>query len=141
MSVHEFVKRTYRDKHWEILEKEMKTFLDPITGHIKSEYLRETRCAVCLSESYKLSFEKDGFCFVKCEGCGLLYVNPQLVEEKIISNYEDSPSSDSWVDVLLSREEQEFNIKISSDLSLKILMLCIRKEVTYWISGVRSGSF
>ena len=35
MSVHEFVKRTYRDKHWEILEKEMKTFLDPITGHIK----------------------------------------------------------------------------------------------------------
>ena len=111
MSVHEFVKNTYRDKHWEILEKEMETFLDPATGQIKSEYLRETRCTVCLSESYKLSFEKDGFCFVKCEGCGLLYVNPQLNEEKIISNYEDSPSSDSWVEVLLSREEQEFNIK------------------------------
>jgi len=106
-----FVKSTGRDKHWDVLEKEMKTLLDTATGKIKSEYLMETYCPVCLSESYKLSFEKDGFCFVKCEGCGLLYVNPQLNEEKIISNYEDSPSSDSWVDVLISREEQEWNIE------------------------------
>ena len=106
-----FVKSTGRDKHWDVLEKEMKTLLDTATGKIRSEYLIETCCPVCLSESYKLSFEKDGFCFVKCEGCGLLYVNPQLNEEKIISNYEGSPSSDSWVDVLISREEQEWNIE------------------------------
>jgi len=103
-----FVKKTGRDKHWDVLAKELAQILDK-NGTIPSRYLREVSCVVCESPSYLPAFKKEGFQFVKCTGCGLLYVNPQLDPAQLIDHYRSGLSSDSWVEVLMSEEEQRWS--------------------------------
>ena len=41
------------------------------------------QCNICSSESTDLLWAKDGFQYVKCKRCGLVYVNPRLTEDEI----------------------------------------------------------
>ena len=63
------------------------------------------RCVVCDSDRHNVSFLKDGFRFVKCCACGLLFVNPQLSQEHVLEDYKGKESLNQWVDVLLSPKQ------------------------------------
>ncbi len=111
MGTYDFVKDTGRDKYWQLKEKEKKMMLDPKTGRLKKEYERYVKCPVCEVDDTSFAFEKDGFTYVKCLKCGMLYINPQLDEAKIISHYRSLPSQDYWVDVLQTPRQLEYDTK------------------------------
>jgi SAM-dependent methyltransferase len=111
MGTYDFVKDTGRDKYWRLKEKEKKIMLDPKTGRLRKDLERYVKCPVCKVDDTSFAFEKDGFTYVKCLKCGMLYINPQLDDAKIIAHYRSLPSQDYWVDVLQSPRQLEYDTK------------------------------
>ena len=46
-------------------------------------------CPVCGDKDFKRLFPKDGLEFVKCRGCGLVYINPQPADDEISALYSE----------------------------------------------------
>ena len=109
MSTKDFAATTGRHKYWELVEKELAPLQDE-QGMLKKELHRPVDCAVCRVDHAEKVFVKEGFTFVRCKQCGLVYVNPQCATEKLIESYEMNASLDYWVDVLLSQGEQEYDV-------------------------------
>lgn len=111
MSTNEFVKATGRDKLWEIVAEELKELQGP-DGMLKKELERPVKCTLCGIDDTNPVFVKEGFTFVMCKSCGLVYVNPQADSEKLRSWYEHCKSADMWVDMVLQSNQQlEFDRK------------------------------
>ena len=49
---------------------------------------RHVFCNLCRNDSASQLWVKDGFQYVRCENCGLVYVNPQLIPSEIQRIYE-----------------------------------------------------
>jgi len=112
MPLSKFDKQTGRDKFFEKMEKELKAITDPSTGEIYADITKKVPCPLCNKDDYKLLFKKQGFYFVRCNDCGVIYVNPQIIEEKIINFYKkDSNANKFWIEVLLSPTEIKLNNK------------------------------
>jgi len=111
MGTYDFVKETGRDKYWEFMEKEKKMMLDPKTGKLKKSLEKFVKCPVCVIDDASFAFEKDGFSYVRCNSCGMLYTNPQLNEEKIRAQYRSLPSQNYWVDVLQTQRQLKYDTK------------------------------
>lgn len=47
----------------------------------------EINCSLCQMNNYKILYRKDGFNVVKCQNCGLIFVNPRLKQSQLTSNY------------------------------------------------------
>ena len=110
MSTKDFAADTGRHKYWELVEKELKMLQDD-RGMLKKELHRHVDCALCRVDDATEIFVKEGFTFVRCNRCGLVYVNPQCATDKLTENYELNASADFWVDVLLSGPEQDYDIR------------------------------
>jgi len=106
-----FVKKTGRDRYWLKQDRELEALIDPESGAIRKNVARPVKCVVCGSREHNLVFIKHGFRFVKCAECGLLFVNPQLDESKLLDHYRENESSDRWVDVLLSKAQLDYDAK------------------------------
>lgn len=111
MGTYDFVRKTGRDKYWELMEKDKKMMVDPKTGRLRKEYERHVKCPVCRVDDTSKAFEKDGFTYVKCVRCGMLYINPQLDDAKILSQYRALPSQKYWVEVLQSPPQLAYDTK------------------------------
>lgn len=61
----------------------MKTFAADTTG---SEYV-EIRCEICGCGSYRPAMRSDAYRFVRCNGCGVTYQNPQPTAQSIRLRY------------------------------------------------------
>lgn len=46
-------------------------------------------CNICKKNDYKVYLKKDTFTIVKCQNCGLIYVNPRLNENELLKIYDD----------------------------------------------------
>jgi 2-polyprenyl-3-methyl-5-hydroxy-6-metoxy-1,4-benzoquinol methylase len=119
--VYAFVKDTGRDKYWKTQENELAKLIDPATGLIDQRYTQPVPCVVCGSDRYNVSFVKEGFQFVKCCECNLLYVNPQLSEQHVLEDYKDKQSLNEWVDVLLSEKQQQYDRQKKYRPALEVL--------------------
>ncbi len=104
-----FVKETGRDRYFKTQDDELTDLVDPSTGELKENLARHIDCVVCGSSKHNLVFKKQGFRFVKCCTCGLLFVNPQLDESQLIHSYKENDSQNQWVDVLLSKAQLEYD--------------------------------
>ena len=111
MGTYDFVKATGRDKYWALKEKEKKFMTDPKTGMLKKEFERRVKCPLCLADDTAPAFVKEGFQYVKCLKCGMLYINPQLDEGKMLSQYRSLPSQSYWVDVLQTPRQLAYDSK------------------------------
>ncbi len=70
--------------------------------------LEEVPCNLCGSGSSVLVHRKDGFRIVRCEECGLIYVNPRLCSEALVSQYEEGYFfAGSYADYLSERKGLE----------------------------------
>jgi 2-polyprenyl-3-methyl-5-hydroxy-6-metoxy-1,4-benzoquinol methylase len=76
----------------EIREGRMQRFLGP-DGLVRSELVEDVACPVCGSDRHEELFRKEGFTFVTCGACSLVYVNPQLRTEAVREVYEDESYS------------------------------------------------
>jgi 2-polyprenyl-3-methyl-5-hydroxy-6-metoxy-1,4-benzoquinol methylase len=107
-STYDFVKDTKRDRYWELRKREIGFLVDPDTQQVREEFAHWVNCCVCSQEGEFL-FKKEGFKFVRCKNCDLVFVNPQVKEEILTQVYEGTSSLDAWVDVLLSDANKEYD--------------------------------
>lgn len=103
-----FDRETNRNQFFYHRDKELDEMVDPRTGKMPEELMEKINCRICNSGDYSALFVKNGFDFVRCQDCGLVYVNPQLKEKAILQYYsEEAPSHDTFFDIILSPKQQE----------------------------------
>jgi SAM-dependent methyltransferase len=93
---------TGRDRYFEARDRELAAFVDPATGRLAEAVAQEADCPLCDSASHHALFEKQGFTFVRCDECGLVFVNPHLDESVVLDQYRTAETNDLWFDVLTS---------------------------------------
>ena len=99
-------------RYLELYRQEISALIDPETGMVENRLLSERSCPVCESTSSEYQFVKDGFHFVKCKECHLLYVNPSLRESALKAYYEDSKAIDFFQQYILMPTRQVRNQNI-----------------------------
>ncbi|MDH5680882.1 MAG: class I SAM-dependent methyltransferase, partial [Spirochaetota bacterium] len=62
-------------------------------------------CNVCGSEDFRRHMQCEGFSYVKCEGCGLAYQNPQPLQDDIDKMYEED-----YFQFIINHQEAFFNL-------------------------------
>jgi len=109
-STKDFRKKTGRDTVEKMLEEARLQLLDE-KGDIKKELLRDVVCEVCGTRPTRSTFlfRKDAFEYHKCKKCSLLYMHPQLIEEKVVEHYKEDAAVDAWVDVLTSSSQFSYD--------------------------------
>jgi SAM-dependent methyltransferase len=90
---------TGRDRYFEARERELEALVPT----------RKVDCPLCGSAEHAPLFTKQGFTFVRCGDCGLVFVNPQLEEEAVLEQYRTATTNDLWFDVLTSDRQQELD--------------------------------
>lgn len=68
-------------------EEDMRHYVNPSTGRVREDLCEYINCYICGRDDTELLFEKEGFDFVKCKSCGLVYVNPRLSPERTLKFY------------------------------------------------------
>lgn len=78
--------------------------------------LAEVPCPLCRSEENSFFGQERGLKFVRCEGCGLLYVNPRLSHNKLTEIYTKYyHTKDHWQNYLKDHNISEPGQKKTSD--------------------------
>jgi len=95
---------------------------------VRSELVEEIPCPLCGGGDHAELFEKEGFRFVECRECGLVFVNPQLREEV----YEDVYKDQSYSDIIK-------NLVASSNDYRKQRFGTERLDIVEQFTGVRGG--
>ena len=96
---------TGSDRYFAARDRELAALLDPETGRL-AEHLAETiDCPLCEGGRHRPLFEKQGFTFVRCEECRLVFVNPQVKESVVLDEYRSAETNDLWLDVLTSERQ------------------------------------
>ena len=96
---------TGRDRYFEARDAELAGLLDPDTGRLAEDLAQTIACPLCGGSSHRPLFEKQGFTFVRCVDCRLVYVNPQVREDVVLSEYRTAETNDLWFDVLTSERQ------------------------------------
>jgi SAM-dependent methyltransferase len=96
---------TGRDRYFAAREAELAGLLDPETGRLAEHLARTIDCPLCGGSAQRPLFEKQGFTFVRCEDCRLVFVNPQVREEVVLDEYRTAETNDLWFDVLTSERQ------------------------------------
>ena len=76
------------------IRRERMAFFQDDDGIVKAELVEEVPCPICDSDAYDQTFVKEGFTFVQCKNCNLIYVNPCLKEEYVKQVYKHQSYSD-----------------------------------------------
>lgn len=92
------------------LEREEQELIDPATGRLRAELARGVACPVCDTDDAEPLLDKRGYTFVRCRGCTMVYVNPQVDDEMLERLYAKSLANEMWIDVLTSDAERHHNI-------------------------------
>jgi 2-polyprenyl-3-methyl-5-hydroxy-6-metoxy-1,4-benzoquinol methylase len=111
-----FEKRTGRDKYFAALEREILQLVDPATGLLSREFSRLVACSICQEDLPETLFVKRGYTFVRCQNCGHIYANPQVIPERVAETYRHSEANEYWTEVLLNTENQAWQIPYFNSL-------------------------
>jgi 2-polyprenyl-3-methyl-5-hydroxy-6-metoxy-1,4-benzoquinol methylase len=103
----EMMRATGRDRYFAQRERELQGLLDAETGMLSERYARTIGCPQCGSDDHRRIFVKQGFTFVRCAACDLIFSNPQVDESLVLDEYRTGGSNDLWIDVLTSPRQLE----------------------------------
>jgi SAM-dependent methyltransferase len=98
-------RETRRDRYFEARDRELAALVDPHTGRLEEGLVELVDCPLCGSGAHSHLFDKQGFSFVRCDECRLVFVNPQLRERVVLDHYRTAPTNDLWLDVLTSARQ------------------------------------
>jgi len=96
---------TGRDRYFEARDAELAALVDPETGRLADDLAQTIDCPLCGGSSHRPLFEKQGFTFVRCADCRLVFVNPQVKESVVLDEYRTAETNDLWFDVLTSERQ------------------------------------
>ena len=82
--------------------------IDPHTGYVQKDLIRDRSCPVCGSSGHREVFVKKGFPHVICDSCGMFYVNRILREDILNKFYTDEKS---WNNILLTELQLDLDGK------------------------------
>src|SRR5256714_12011107 len=94
-----------RDRYFAARDAELAALLAPDTGRLAESLAQTIDCPLCGGSSHRPLFQKQGFTFVRCADCRLVYVNPQVREDVVLSEYRTAETNDLWFDVLTSERQ------------------------------------
>lgn len=103
-----FEQRTRRDVYFKLLAEENRQLLDKKTGLLSKKYSKKIDCPLCHYKKYHGLFIKNGYTFVRCLRCTLVYVNPQIDQTLIHNLYKKSRASDLWAKIMSFTEEKKW---------------------------------
>ncbi|MFA5292236.1 MAG: class I SAM-dependent methyltransferase [Phycisphaerae bacterium] len=132
-----------RELYFQILEEELAELTDSRTGMLNAKYSKIIDCPLCKSPVGKQRelFVKRGFTFVRCENCGMIFVNPQVVPESSRERYDDSRANNLWVEIQESAKEQAWKKGYYAE-QIQLLKKYIDKPTLNLIDiGCSSGHF
>ncbi len=95
---------TGRDRYFAARAAELEALLDS-TGMLAERFARLVPCPGCGSGEHERLFVKQGFTFVRCRSCRLVFSNPQVDEAVVLEEYRGGTSNDLWVEVLTSERQ------------------------------------
>jgi SAM-dependent methyltransferase len=96
-----FDRDTGRDRYFAERSRELEAF--------RGAPLLEVDCPLCGSGEHAHLFDKQGFSFVRCHACGLVFVNPRLDETAVLEEYRTAETNDLWFDVVTSERQQQLD--------------------------------
>ncbi len=122
----------------QIFKKELAGYLDR-KGRFK--YGKNTSCPICNSNRLSLKFSKNGFKFVKCQKCNLVFVNPRPTVEFLKKYYTQGPAYKYMQEVILPKTAK-FRSKIIFKPKLDIVNKFFKKNRNKILDiGCASGNF
>ncbi|MBI1975619.1 MAG: class I SAM-dependent methyltransferase [Candidatus Vogelbacteria bacterium] len=112
-----FDKLTKRNQFFEARDSELDALIDQKTGRVHKKLVEAISCRLCNWKKYTEVFTKNGFSFVRCNRCSLVYVNPQMKEDAVVRFYnEDAVSNKKALDFLSSGKQQEVDKELYDDV-------------------------
>jgi SAM-dependent methyltransferase len=104
-----FDAETGRDRFFELRDAELERLIDSQTGLIDARFTQRISCPVCGGRREEELFAKQGFTFVRCLDCSLVFANPQLAETLVTDAYRTAETLDVWFDVLTSPRQESLD--------------------------------
>ena len=101
-----------RMKMWNQSMENHKKYINPKTGLFFKKYTRKRNCPVCSSNNDISIFSKAGGTYVKCQDCGMIYINPVFTDEAIIGYYQTNHTEQAEV---VESDTDNFYINIYND--------------------------
>lgn len=132
-----------RQIYFQELEKEIRTLIDPVTGKLSKDYSRIIPCPLCGADygSHAKLFIKNGYAFVRCNECGMIFTNPQVNMELVNSLYGESKSNDIWVEIQESSKEQQWKREYYENSINLLTQCCFLDTVKLLDIGCSTGYF
>jgi len=103
-----FVRETGRATYWSALAEQRAKYLGP-GERARADLVEAVACAACEGREAVFVFEKDGFTYVRCTGCGTVYISPQLRAQPLDEYWAESEVAARWLDILLTPAQLEFD--------------------------------
>jgi len=128
-----------------LVKKERKIFTREIVDYLDKKgnfkYGKNSNCPVCGSSKIKFKFFKNGFNFVKCQKCNLIFVNPRPTADFLKKYYSEGATYRYMQNVILHRTAK-FRIQIILKPKLKIVNRFFKKNKNKLLDiGCASGHF
>jgi len=76
---------------------------------VKPEKKSLIPCVICGAKNFRQSLSCEGFCYVRCECCGLVQMNPQPLEEEIKRRY---VHGEDYLAYEIANEESYLNLQL-----------------------------
>lgn len=118
-----------RKQYFNALEKELKELINPKTGLLDEKYSKIVNCPLCGSKPnwHEKLFVKNGYTFVRCENCELIFTNPQVNPDLLNELYCKSKANDLWVEIQESDKERSWKKEYYLDC-LRLLKKTVKKD-------------
>ncbi len=132
-----------RKRYFEELEKEIKELVNAETGLLDLKYAEIIPCPLCDAdkEYHEKLFFKNGYTFVRCSRCGMIFTNPQVKSDYLEELYGKSCATDLWVEIQESAKEQVWKKKLFLENINLILKYGPSKVCRLLDIGCSSGYF
>lgn len=132
-----------REIYFKELEKEKKELLDKETGLLSERYSKLISCPLCKSNYniHEVLFIKDGYTFVRCPKCEMIFTNPQVDSSLLGELYGHSKANDIWVEIQESQKEQGWKKAYYIENIELIKKFKTKKQMKLLDIGCSSGYF
>ena len=132
-----------REEYFEELSKETSELVDKTTGLVDLKFSQFINCPLCQAgkEHNEVLFIKNGFTFVRCSKCDMIFSNPQVNSNLLGELYRHSTSNDLWAEIQESKKEQIWKKKYFEDIINKIVDFKNKNQNILLDIGCSSGYF
>jgi 2-polyprenyl-3-methyl-5-hydroxy-6-metoxy-1,4-benzoquinol methylase len=132
-----------REQYFIELDKEKKELINLETRLLDVKFSKTINCPLCdAKETHNEQlFIKDGYSFVRCDKCEMIFTNPQVDSSLLGELYGRSKANDLWVEIQESKKEQAWK-KHYYEENITILNFFRNKQQTRLMDvGCSSGYF